>query len=133
MKLKLALLQLLPGKSVDRNLRKGEEACRTAKALGADIALFPEMWSCGYEIPEDLSALKELAVGSDGGFVGHFRNLAKELGIAVAITYLERHEPSPRNALTLFDRMGRLVYSYSKVHTCDFGEEARLQRTLVGV
>ena len=126
MKLKLALLQLLPGKSVDENLRKGEEACRSAKALGADIALFPEMWSCGYELPEDPTALRELAVGSDGEFVGHFRYLAKELGIAIAITYLERHKPLPRNAVTLFDRMGRSVYSYSKVHTCDFGEEARL-------
>ena len=37
------------------NLVKGEEFCRRAHAMGADIALFPEMWNIGYApySPED--------------------------------------------------------------------------------
>lgn len=46
--LKIAFLQILPGNSIEENLTKGLDACRTAKTLGADIALFPEMWSSGY-------------------------------------------------------------------------------------
>jgi predicted amidohydrolase len=29
------------------NLKKGEEYCRKVKSSGADIVLFPEMWSIG--------------------------------------------------------------------------------------
>lgn len=46
-----------------------------------------------------------------------------ELQMAIAITLLEKHEPNPRNTVCLFDRHGKLVYRYSKVHICNFGEE----------
>ena len=51
--LKVALLQLMPEGSEIKNLRKGFEYCNKAKALDADIALFPEMWNIGYQISED--------------------------------------------------------------------------------
>ena len=126
MKLNLALLQLLPGASLAEQNRIGVEACREAKKLGADLALFPEMWSCGYVIPEDPDALQALAVSQDSEFIQSFGRLARELDMAVGITYLERYEPAPRNTLTLFDRHGSPVLIYAKVHTCDFGDEARL-------
>ena len=84
------------------------------------------MWSCGYEIPEDPEALRKLAVGRDSAFLEEFRKLAKELDMAVGITFLEKWEPSPRNSICLVDRFGRDQYIYAKVHTCDFGEENRL-------
>ena len=40
--LKLALLQIALGDSLEENLQKGLAVCREAKAKGADIALFPE-------------------------------------------------------------------------------------------
>ena len=70
--MKIALLQILPTGSLDGNRKKGVEACRRAKALGADIALFPEMWSTGYGIPEDAEALKRAAIPADGEFVTGF-------------------------------------------------------------
>ena len=124
--LKIALLQLLPESSPRDNLKKGMTACRKAKAMGADIALFPEMWSCGYAFPEDMTALKSMAVSSEGDFVNSFQSLSKELKMAIAITFLEKHYPLSRNTLSLFDMNGKLVYTYAKVHTCDFGDEARL-------
>ncbi len=99
------------------------EACRKAKVLGADIALFPEMWSNGYDIPEDAEALQRAAVPADGEFVSGFGKLAAELNMAIAITFLEKTEKRPRNAVSLFDRHGRRLYTYAKVHTCDFADE----------
>ena len=125
-KLTVALLQILPAKTRAENLQKGIEACREAKKSGADIALFPEMWSDGYRIPEDIEALKTEAVCADGEFVSAFGKLAAELNMAVGITFLERWEPLPRNTLVLFDRHGKRALTYAKVHTCDFGDEARL-------
>ena len=37
-------------------------------------ALFPEMWSCGYDIPEDIGVLKSMAVSADGDFVSAFKS-----------------------------------------------------------
>jgi predicted amidohydrolase len=47
--LNIALLQMNScGDDVAANRAKSEAYCREAAALGADIALFPEMWSVGY-------------------------------------------------------------------------------------
>lgn len=124
--LKIAMLQLLPGASLDVNLQKGVDACRKAKTMGADIALFPEMWSVGYSIPEDIDLLKSTAVSAESDFVAAFGTLAKELDMSIGITFLESFSPLPRNTLRLFDRHGRAVLTYAKVHTCDFGDECRL-------
>lgn len=124
--LKIALCQLAPTGSLTGNQEKGIAACRKAKEMGADIALFPEMWSVGYDIPEDITKLKNSAVPADGEFVKVFGRLAEELGMAIGITFLESFEPLPRNSLCLFDRFGQKVLSYSKVHTCVFGDECRL-------
>lgn len=46
--LKVGLLQMVSlGADIEVNARKGEEFCRRAARLSADIALFPEMWSMG--------------------------------------------------------------------------------------
>lgn len=123
MKLKIAFIQLVPGGSTEDNLEKGINACREAKAGGADIALFPEMWSSGYVFPHNREWLEQNAVSLDSQYVTRFSEIAAELDMAVAITLLERHEPKPRNTVCLFDRHGKLVYRYAKVHICDFGED----------
>lgn len=124
--LKTALLQLMPPETLEERRQKGIEACRRAKETGADIALFPEMWSTGYVITKDISRLREAAVSVDSEFVRTFAALAKELGMAIGITFLEKYDPLPRNTLCLFDRFGNKVLTYAKVHTCDFGDESRL-------
>ena len=95
--------------------------------MGADIALFPEMYSNGYRIygrPEE--EWKAEAIPADGEFVNAFGALAKELEMAVGITLLEHYDGDPRNTLVLFDRFGERRLSYSKVHTCDFDVERNL-------
>ena len=124
--IRIAFLQIAPTGTTDGNMEKGQIYCRKAKESGADIALFPEMWSSGYQIPEDLEQLRSLAVPKDGEFVQCYRELARELDMAIGITFLEAFEPFPRNTITLFDRHGKEMYTYAKVHTCDFGDECRL-------
>ena len=124
--LKIALLRLMPGENETENLEKGIFACRKAKEMGADIALFPEMWNVGYNIPQNAEILKTMATARDGDFVQTYRKLAKELDMAIAIAYMENFDPQPRNSVTLFDRHGTEVLHYAKVHTCDFGDECML-------
>lgn len=124
--LKVAMLQIMPEGSLEQNLEKGLLYCKKAKEIGADIALFPEMWNVGYDIPEDIVQLKANAIDLESDFMNQFAKLAKTLDMAIGITLLEAYEPLPRNTLVLFDRFGNNVLTYAKVHTCDFGEECRL-------
>lgn len=123
MKLKIAFLQLIPTANIEGNIKKGIKACREAKQNGADIALFPEMWSSGYIFPHNEEWLNQNSVSSGSNYLKIFSALASELEMAIAITFLEKHEPKPRNTVCLFDRYGKSVYRYSKVHICDFGED----------
>ena len=125
--LKIALLQISPCGSLEKNLEKGIHSCRQAKKMGADIALFPEMWSCGYDIySRPAYEWMKDAIPADSAFVESFRCLARELDMAVGITLLEKCGDGVRNTLILFDRHGDKKLTYAKVHTCDFSVESNL-------
>lgn len=120
-------MQLTPCDTLEENLEKGVQGCKKARELGADLALFPEMWSNGYRIynrpAEEWTAQ---AISTDCDFVSTFRKLAAKLNMAIGLTLLERHENGPRNTLILFDRFGEQKFVYAKVHTCDFDAEQNL-------
>ena len=150
--LRIALLQMTAcGTDQTANRNKGEEFVRRANAMGADIALFPEMWNVGYAPfegstpnsgdiwrspgrwnngkpaasqvdPEIRRRWQDQAIARDSPFVEHFRALARELDLAIALTYLERWDGPPRNSMSLIDRHGEMLMTYAKVHTCDFDE-----------
>ena len=123
MDLRIALLQLLPGGSLEEQLKIGKAACIKAKDRGADIALFPEMWSDGYSLPQEEGCADKLAVAKDSEFVTSFGLLAKELQMAIGITFLEKSGPKLLNSLILFDKNGAVTLHYSKVHICAFEDE----------
>lgn len=127
MKIKIALLQIAPCGSLEENRLKGIESCKKAKEMGADIALFPEMFSNGYDIynrPAEEWLNDAVDINSD--FVLTFKKLANELNMAIGITLLEKYEDAPKNTLVLFDRFGNNKFTYAKVHTCDFSVERNL-------
>lgn len=89
------------------------------------------MWQIGYALWDEQEAARDayatLATPTDGPFVSHFSELARELEMTIVITYLQRWNENPRNAATLIDRQGHRVLTYAKVHTCDFSREAALE------
>lgn len=117
------MLQLLPEASIEQNLKKGLDACIEAKKLGADIALFPEMWSTGYKISLDQKELESQSTNKNSNFILSFKKLAQELNLAIGITFLETNNPKPLNSVIFFDKKGNEILHYSKVHTCDFDVE----------
>lgn len=125
--LKIALLQIKPCKELNENLKKGIKYCQMAKMKGADIVLFPEMWSNGYNIyNRPIDEWKDEAVLIDSEFVNSYGNLAKDLNMAIGLTLLEKYGDNPRNTIIIFDRFGRKKLVYAKVHTCDFDVEKNL-------
>jgi N-carbamoylputrescine amidase len=139
---KVALLQMLAhGNDQQANMKKGIDYCREAAVLGADLALFPEMWNIGYTgidsavwdsdfdpadpaFDEKRQSWQAQAIGSTDGFFVSFQELARELKMAIAITYLEEWPRQPRNSVSIIDRHGEIALTYAKVHTCDFSMES---------
>jgi predicted amidohydrolase len=119
------------GTDLAANQSKGEDFCRRAAAMDADVALFPEMWNIGYthclSDAEGRSAWRSLALTQQSEYVTHFRELARELDLAIALTYLERRVEAVRNSVSLIDRHGQILFTYSKVHTCEWDWEAECE------
>lgn len=125
--MKIALLQIAALNTLDSTLERGVSFCRRAKEMGADAALFPEMFSNGYNIyGRAVSDWIREAIPADHAFIKAFQALSKELNMAIGITFLEECMTGPRNTLILFDRFGKQVLKFSKVHTCDFDVERNL-------
>lgn len=137
---KVALLQLSPTDTIENNMLKGIEYCKKAKEMGADIAIFPEMWNNGYEmlfegdlkdqynlLQEKINKWNSKAINNDNEFITQYICLAKQLKMAIALTYLEKTEHKPKNTVIIIDRNGNIILKYSKVHTVDFKMEAYTQ------
>jgi predicted amidohydrolase len=126
----VALLQLKQNSDHEKNLKIGIDACVKAKEMGADLAVFPEMWNNGYSFPANdkfqLNWQKQ-AIAEEGEYFQKFIECAKKNKIAVALTYLkENKNGKPFNAVSIIDRHGDVILTYSKVHTCDFSSEKYL-------
>lgn len=122
---------------MENNKLKGIEYCKKAKEMGADIAVFPEMWNTGYEmlfegdlkdqdnIPQEkVDKWNSKAIENDNEFINQYINLAKELKMAIVVTYLEKTKQKPKNTVIIIDANGKIILKYSKVHTVDFKMEA---------
>jgi predicted amidohydrolase len=126
MTFKVALLQISPcGNDQGRNLAKGLDSCRRARALGADLVLFPELWSVGSAQslvagPTQQRHWNESAIDRDSSFFRRFTDEARKLKMNIALTYLEVSHPKPRNTVSIINMQGDVVLNYSKVCICDF-------------
>lgn len=108
--------------------------------MGADIAVFPEIWNTGYEmlfegdlkdkknIPQEkIDNWKSKAISDNNKFIICYMDLAKQLEMAIAITYLEKTEDKPKNTVIIIDKNGQVILKYSKIHTVDSKMEAYIQ------
>lgn len=140
--LKVALIQksALPNHP-QRNLHLGIQYIKEAKVLGADLVLFPEMWSHSYSPPfkgafdnpydpaheTERKSWLNSAISQHDDYLKEFRRAAKENQIGVLITSLSKGNIKPRNSAYLIDRNGEMILNYDKVHTCDFSLEGLLE------
>lgn len=123
-KFKVAIVQH-KYKSTDRaiNTEDGLSIVEQAKCMNADIVLFPECFITGYELPiENKDALND-----SNEYIEQFCAKAKELNIGIVLTALTKGIQKPQNTAYLIDKTGRIIIKYSKVHTCDFADEACLE------
>jgi deaminated glutathione amidase len=105
--------------------RDPADTVEEARNAGAEIVVFPEMYSNGYARfdPEDAVAYRrwrDSAEDADGPFVAKFREAVARCGMYVVATFLEAADPRPFNAALLIGPTGQTVLHHRKVHICDF-------------
>lgn len=141
-RLKIAMVQqkAIPN-DTNANLQLALQYVDNACRMGADLVLFPEMWSNAYTPPfegafdnplhSDFGKERDIwlqnAVAADSEYVMALRTVARELHIGICATYLSKTTSKPQNTAIIIDRNGDVILDYAKVHTCDFSLEKLLQ------
>lgn len=97
-----------------------------SQAQGADLLVFPELFSTGYRGPkssseDDLREWKKAGQPRTGTFVSTLRRLCSEHRIAAVAGFLERDADSFYNSAVLCDSSGALLHVQRKRHPCFFG------------
>jgi N-carbamoylputrescine amidase len=67
------------------------------------------------------------AIDRRSTFIERFAALARELDLNIAITYLEAHQPMPRNTVSIINRRGEVTLNYAKVFISNFGKDELLK------
>ncbi|EIE19286.1 putative carbon-nitrogen family hydrolase putative [Coccomyxa subellipsoidea C-169] len=102
------------------NLAKAERLVREAAGAGANIILLQELFETPYFCQDQKQELFELARPFEGNPVlRRFADLAKELQVALPISYFERANNSFFNSLAVFDADGTCAGRYRKSHIPD--------------
>ncbi|GFO53024.1 carbon-nitrogen hydrolase [Geomonas sp. Red276] len=95
---------------IDANVTKATEALRRLAAQGVELAVLPEMWSCGFAYRE-LNALAQRTPE----LVSRLEELSRELSMVIVGSLPEPHGEKVYNTAYVVDR-GRLAGSYRKLH-----------------
>lgn len=124
MKFKVAILQM---KSLNRQYQKSADIVirmmKKASENGADILLLPEAFLTGYELPMS----NEEALADQNPYLDKICTAAAALRIGAVITAITKGRKKPQNSAYVVDKSGKVLMKYSKVHTCDFSDEACLE------
>lgn len=124
MTVKVAILQK---KSLNRQFQKSTdcilESMEEAAENGTDILLLPEAFITGYELPMS----NEEALEDGSLCLQRICDAARRLRLGVVATAITKGAKKPRNSAYVVDKNGTVLMKYSKVHTCDFADEACLE------
>jgi 5-aminopentanamidase len=97
---------------VAANIAKISELSAAAKALGAELVVFPECATTGYFAPR----VAELAEPADGPSAKRLASIARENALHLAVGAYTRGEAGVRNSQLLFGPDGACLAIYHKAH-----------------
>lgn len=108
---------------IEYNVRTVSENLKKAADSNADILLLPECFLTGYVMP----IKNEDALDDDSEYIRTIAEKAKLYGVGVVLTAFTKGKIKPQNTAYVIDKGGNILMKYSKVHTCDFADEACLE------
>lgn len=93
------------------NLKRAGILIRRAAEAGAELVCLPEQFATGWS-----PAPPWEPESSDGRTVQTLAKFARECSVAVVGSFLEKHDPRPRNTAVAITPDGRIAGMYSKIH-----------------
>lgn len=123
MSIRIAVAQMdVPAGQPEITLKRARGFAAQARDAGADLLLLPELWLHGY----DLERAVEWAAPLGAGGFAHMAALAREFGLYVAGSTMERRTdvtdvtdgaaPAISNTAALYSPDGSLLGAYRKIH-----------------
>jgi N-carbamoylputrescine amidase len=116
----IAAIQMSCSWDAKQTMEKADRLVREAAKQGANIILLPELFEtpyfCQQEKYEYLALAKPLG---ENPAVLHFQTLAKELCVALPISFFEAHGNTAFNSVAMIDADGTILGVYRKSHIPD--------------
>ena len=117
---KVAALQFSCSRDVQENINKAEKMVREAADNGANIILLPELFERQYFCQEKRYDYYEYALPlSENPAVNRFKEVAKELGVVIPVSFYERDIDRLFNTVAMIDADGCVLGIYRKTHIPD--------------
>ena len=121
MKTALVQMDVLLG-DVEANRVKAGRLLAQGIALGAELFVFPELWTTGYQLP----GIEALAEPEGGQTVSLLRRIAGENGVEIiAGSLAELRHGKVYNTSYAIGRAGQILARYSKIHLIGLMAEDR--------
>jgi N-carbamoylputrescine amidase len=118
--LKIGLVQQNCGEDREQNLKASEAGVREAAKRGAQLVLLQELHASVYFCQHENTELFNLAEAIPGPSSERLGTLAAELGIVLVGSLFEKRAPGLyHNTAVVFERDGRIVGKYRKMHIPD--------------
>lgn len=117
---KVAALQFSCSRNIEENINKAERMVRVAADNGANIILLPELFERQYFCQEKRYDYYEYALPLDENpAVNRFKEVAKELGVVIPVSFYERDIDRLFNTVAMIDADGCVLGIYRKTHIPD--------------
>jgi N-carbamoylputrescine amidase len=117
---KVAAVQCALGGEREENIARVEKLVREAAGKGAQIVLPPELFEGPYFCRHEKESFFDWARPFEGNqTVARFSKLAKELGIAIPVSFFERASQAHYNSIAMIDAGGEVMGLYRKSHIPD--------------
>lgn len=117
---KVAALQFSCSRDVQENINKAEKMVREAADNDANIILLPELFERQYFCQEKRYDYYDYALPLEKNpAVNRFKEVAKELGLVIPVSFYERDIDRLFNTVAMIDADGRVLGIYRKTHIPD--------------
>lgn len=117
---KVAALQFSCSRDVQENINKAEKMVREAADNGANIILLPELFERQYFCQEKRYDYYDYALPlEENPAVNRFKEVAKELGVVIPVSFYERDIDRLFNTVAMIDADGCVLGIYRKTHIPD--------------
>ncbi len=116
----IATCQMQMSSDVNENIAKADKLVREAAEKGANVILLPELFERPYFCQERRYDYYEYATPLESNpAVNHFKEVAKELGVAMPISFYEKDVTVLYNSIAMIDADGSILGVYRKTHIPD--------------